>query len=340
MAELRWRRRLRLPRRRRRDAPPPILRVDTTHLRVSVHFRLGTWRFGGNRASASRAALGFRAAHAAVLAGAGLHRAATAVHPTDLRYGARTGLPASQTAHRSSSVLAPAISPSSATQVTFRAAVAAHRIVPRTAAVAAVTASPMRGSSRALRERGAWRRAPLPSVARARTSAMLRADTASQARGERRIDPLARASAVAVPATLRPGEVGLPRHFANAAPMTSGTAHRDRARRPTASEAPSPRARSHVRSIHAVDLVWRRSVTDAMSGNVGAAAHRSLPLSTEAVKAASAQARMAPMEVAAPRNAAAAARPALDAAAIDRLTDDVIRRVERRIRIERERRGF
>jgi hypothetical protein len=33
-------------------------------------------------------------------------------------------------------------------------------------------------------------------------------------------------------------------------------------------------------------------------------------------------------------------RAGLDPAAIDRLADDVIRRVERRIRIERERRGL
>ena len=41
-----------------------------------------------------------------------------------------------------------------------------------------------------------------------------------------------------------------------------------------------------------------------------------------------------------PRRAAAMQRAVLDAATVDRLADDVIRRVERRVRIERERRGL
>jgi hypothetical protein len=103
---------------------------------------------------------------------------------------------------------------------------------------------------------------------------------------------------------------------------------------------PSPRTPSHVTSVHAVDLVWRRVVTDTTSGNVDVPARRSTPLSSDTIRTTGTQSGAANTALAAARNAAAAARPMLDAATIDRLTDDVIRRVERRIRIERERRGF
>lgn len=45
-------------------------------------------------------------------------------------------------------------------------------------------------------------------------------------------------------------------------------------------------------------------------------------------------------EVNVPAHAQAAARPTLDRDTLDRLAEDVIRRVERQVRIERERRGL
>lgn len=81
-----------------------------------------------------------------------------------------------------------------------------------------------------------------------------------------------------------------------------------------------------------IELVWRRSAAVT-------AAEAAAPAFAAAVQAATAPGRE-PIAACWPPAAAAAARAAaLDPGLADRLADDVIRRVERRVRIQRERRG-
>ncbi|HET8774101.1 MAG TPA: hypothetical protein VFP80_09935 [Thermoanaerobaculia bacterium] len=98
-------------------------------------------------------------------------------------------------------------------------------------------------------------------------------------------------------------------------------------------------SRSHVQLVRPAMLVWR-TAPQAQAEMPHGAAHASPPMtfSRPAARSAAAQ-ELAPE---APRRATQhPLRPGdLDPALLDRLTDDVIRRVEKRVRIERERRGL
>jgi hypothetical protein len=102
----------------------------------------------------------------------------------------------------------------------------------------------------------------------------------------------------------------------------------------------NPRPTPPVRADRSPELVWRRarrSPDDAPSEG----RHPDLPSSSTRASARSvptpAAANEAPGRA---ERAAATSVTNLDPALLDRLTDDVIRRVERRVRIERERRGL
>jgi hypothetical protein len=97
------------------------------------------------------------------------------------------------------------------------------------------------------------------------------------------------------------------------------------------SAAPPPRARFH----RAPEIVWRSAPGQPQAQVV----NESAPPSPRMPRPSIAAQETAPEP---PRRAARAALQAqdIDGALLDRLTDDVIRRVERRVRIERERRGL
>jgi hypothetical protein len=106
---------------------------------------------------------------------------------------------------------------------------------------------------------------------------------------------------------------------------------------PPSARAVGPAARTEWG--HSPELVWSasRGAAVATSATVPAAAASVWP--GRPPRPAS-QPETA-LETSLPAASAAATRiTALDPALVDRLTDDVIRRVERRVRIERERRGI
>lgn len=116
-------------------------------------------------------------------------------------------------------------------------------------------------------------------------------------------------------------------------PRFATRAHR--ARRQLAIETPA--ALPH----RSPDIVWRRPAAPVTTREAGEPTRRGIATSSREL-AGSIQ---APARSAA--DAVAGSTPPLplqpipfDAALVDRLTDDVIRRVERRVRIERERRGL
>jgi len=129
-----------------------------------------------------------------------------------------------------------------------------------------------------------------------------------------------------------PGLHARERHVLHATPM----------RLPAPTARRSGRAESPRRAPHpAPEIVWRRAPavrTDAAEGGaraeIGASAVRG---STPAVPAGGEAASATSPHAGRP---AAPLLARLDPALVDRLTDDVIRRVERRVRIERERRGL
>jgi hypothetical protein len=94
------------------------------------------------------------------------------------------------------------------------------------------------------------------------------------------------------------------------------------------------------------DLVWRQAARASGSASASPEPHDGIGTSgsrgTGAVQRSSAARETAAAVAvagAAPCSTAATA-PAYDAAFVDRLAEDVMRRVERRVRIERERRGL
>jgi hypothetical protein len=96
---------------------------------------------------------------------------------------------------------------------------------------------------------------------------------------------------------------------------------------------------SHVSAVRTSALVWRTAPRPQQdTAGEGAVANPSMSSSRSPVRSAAVQ-ESAPE---APRRAARGTLQAadFDPALLDRLTDDVIRRVERRVRIERERRGL
>jgi len=100
---------------------------------------------------------------------------------------------------------------------------------------------------------------------------------------------------------------------------------------------PAPsRLRREVAGAPSVELIWRTPKATRIAEQDVANSH---DLATHARSATLAPAPPAP----APPMISTQARPAaprIDAAMLDRLTDDVIRRVEKKMRIERERRGL
>lgn len=95
-----------------------------------------------------------------------------------------------------------------------------------------------------------------------------------------------------------------------------------------------------ARVFRPVEIAWR-TPGGAVTTHDQAAPRRSFDALTQTPQPTTAQSAAVPVMV-----ASEAKRPAvlqisdLDASVVDRLTDDVIRRVERRVRIERERRGM
>jgi hypothetical protein len=338
MAVLRWRRRLRSPRRTRREAPPATLRLESMHVRLSVRLTTQVWRAGarGNRRPATRVKSAFTAATGPTLA--------TRIAPT-AAIGAR------RVVQRIAATAAPRGSnpPRESTAAMFERRTPWR--APRPNFAQSQKPAPLPGDT-ARQRRGVHGRATIarasvvappgksgrsemwlprrPATALARTLAASARRVRRSAVDSRPTWPASRfvASAIdsAAPARMTVSTV---LQYARAGMRLSANA-----------AVPSPRTPSHVTSVHAVDLVWRRVVTDTTSGNVDVPARRSTPLSSDTIRTTGTQSGAANTALAAARNAAAAARPMLDAATIDRLTDDVIRRVERRIRIERERRGF
>jgi len=98
-----------------------------------------------------------------------------------------------------------------------------------------------------------------------------------------------------------------------------------------------PEARVQLPAIRTPELVWRkpeRSSPEAGPERAGGTAMRNSVSRTDAVYS------NPPSPTVWQTQSAASARPlVLDSATVDRLAEDVIRRVERHIRIERERRG-
>jgi len=97
-------------------------------------------------------------------------------------------------------------------------------------------------------------------------------------------------------------------------------------------------ARTHVQLLRPVALVWRTAQPQTESA-------RETTFSNPPAAVSRPPVRPSAMQEPAPETTRGAARRALqmsdlDPALLDRLTDDVIRRVERRVRIERERRGL
>ena len=89
-----------------------------------------------------------------------------------------------------------------------------------------------------------------------------------------------------------------------------------------------------------LDLVWR-APTPAIAAATATPtmSARTSPSTIDAITAAAGPARIeAPADVAHVRDVVRA--QVLDPALVERLTDDVIRRIDRRLRIERERRGL
>jgi hypothetical protein len=108
-----------------------------------------------------------------------------------------------------------------------------------------------------------------------------------------------------------------------------------------ASTAPPAKAREAAPLARPAELYWPRldpSHLDAAIASPGRARAASAPGRAGFDAAARSANATAPAAAAAPAPAPAA--PLLDHAAIDRLAEDVIRRVERHVRIERERRGL
>jgi hypothetical protein len=108
-------------------------------------------------------------------------------------------------------------------------------------------------------------------------------------------------------------------------------------RRGVVGTAPEPEARVRLPAIRTPELAWRkpeRSSPDAESERAGGTAMRNSVQRTGAVFS------NPPSRAVSQTQSVASARPlVLDSATFDRLAEDVIRRVERHIRIERERRG-
>ena len=104
--------------------------------------------------------------------------------------------------------------------------------------------------------------------------------------------------------------------------------------------AESARASRHQPTARAAEIVWRESAGGERSPSAGLSS--AIERSTGTGAAQTTMPRAGAAEIVAERAGQAASRSLwmLDAAAIDRLTDDVIRRVERHVRIERERRGL
>lgn len=88
---------------------------------------------------------------------------------------------------------------------------------------------------------------------------------------------------------------------------------------------------------HNAPLVWRCAAPAAAAGERGSSA-REQPL--ESVFARKAAASLAPQAPAIHEQLQAPRAAALDAAFVDRLAEDVMRRMDKRLRIERERRGL
>jgi hypothetical protein len=91
--------------------------------------------------------------------------------------------------------------------------------------------------------------------------------------------------------------------------------------------------RAAARPLRAPDLIWRKE-----AGEPPAVAAEPLA-QVFAPSAGGLAAPAAPLPVASPEGIAGQRQRMLDAALMDRLAEDVIGRVEKRIRIERERRG-
>ena len=88
------------------------------------------------------------------------------------------------------------------------------------------------------------------------------------------------------------------------------------------------------------EIVWRQSAGGERSQSAGLSSAVERRTGTGAAQTAMPRAGAAEIVTARAGQAASRSLSMLDAAAIDRLTDDVIRRVERHVRIERERRGL
>jgi hypothetical protein len=106
--------------------------------------------------------------------------------------------------------------------------------------------------------------------------------------------------------------------------------------------APSAHSAHVPRLVAPVQLVWRAPRTSAAPTSESLEAASRKPVASPAFTDAT---HASEWRGGNPGSRANAAPPsgtslALDNAAVDRLTDDVVRRVEKRIRIERERRGL
>jgi hypothetical protein len=126
--------------------------------------------------------------------------------------------------------------------------------------------------------------------------------------------------------------------FVRSRPFAQDLSLRPERRAPRGSAAAAAR---EVRSHRPPEIVWRRS-----SYAIGSAvAHVRPPVEVQSV-VSRVWPSAAPTQEAEARPTATPQRTSplqfgdLDASLLDRLTDDVIRRVERRVRIERERRGL
>ena len=125
------------------------------------------------------------------------------------------------------------------------------------------------------------------------------------------------------------------------APTTSATTFRKTAVSTLPDRGTSILAPTIATQQRLTELIWRKPVVQA-HGEVPAAEPITLRDGSSAAAATSALAPLQPVPTALQalsRTGVDTRVPALDAALADRLAEDVIRRVERRMRIERERRG-
>jgi len=174
--------------------------------------------------------------------------------------------------------------------------------------------------------------------ARLHARAMRSDDRTMSAKHFRRTSPHLRANApgtadqsgIVLARARRPARVAASIHVAGASHQAAAL---------PASTALARAERSRLGPASPVPLHWRKkepaSSFAAAAGSAGVAADHAVPRANETGAAAGISAG----------NAAAAAREVtrrqpLDAAAADRLVDDVVRRIDKRMRIERERRGL